>query len=87
VEELPVTLNGYRPGTIAAVVATVSCELPEPVIDEGLNEQLAVLGSPAQASVTLLLNPFTGVIVTVEAALPPAGIVAGVREGAEISKS
>jgi hypothetical protein len=67
----------------------VSCEVPEPVTDDGLNVQLATPpgGNPEQESVTLPLNPFTGVIVTDEVALLPAGMVAGDRAAAEIWKS
>jgi hypothetical protein len=69
------------------VVVTVSCEVPEPATDEGLNEHVALLGNPGQERVTVALNPFSGVMVMVEVALPPAEIVAGDSEGAEISKS
>ena len=72
---------------IVPEVETVSCDVPEPATDAGLNEQLAVLGSPEQASVTVPLNPPTAVIVTVEVAEPPAGSVAGESAVAVIWKS
>jgi hypothetical protein len=51
----------------------VSCEVPEPVTNAGLNEQLTPLGTPEQDSATLPLKLPTGVIVTVELAEPGFG--------------
>src|ERR1700692_1486020 len=72
---------------IVPEVESVSCEVPEPATDAGLNEQPAVLGSPEQASLTVPLNPPTAVSVTVEVAEPPAGSVAGESAVAVIWKS
>jgi hypothetical protein len=68
-------------------VLTVSCELPEAATDAGLNEQLAPLGRPEQASATVLLNPATGAMLTVEVAELPIVTVAGDSAVEEIWKS
>jgi hypothetical protein len=68
-------------------VSTVSCALPEPAIDEGLNEQLAPLGSPLQESATVPLNPLIGVMVAVEVAALPATTEDGDSAAAAIWKS
>jgi hypothetical protein len=47
-------------------VATVSVDTPEPFdTTAGLNEQVALGGQPAKVKETALLNPFTGLTVTV----------------------
>ena len=54
-------------------VVIVRLEVPELLATEGgLKAQVAPVGSPAQESVTVLLNPNTDVKVTVEVAEAPA---------------
>src|SRR5271156_1209585 len=60
-------------------------ELPEPGSEAGMKEHVAPVGSPeAQARSTSPLNPFAGLIETVEAINPPSATVSG--EVAEIEK-
>jgi hypothetical protein len=55
----------FAPG-VAAVVVTVMVEVPAPpVMVAGLNEAVAPAGNPATVGVTIPLNPFTAVVVTV----------------------
>ncbi|MGA8311465.1 MAG: hypothetical protein WB755_15650, partial [Terriglobales bacterium] len=75
-----------------AVVETVSVAVPEPLATElGLNEQEGrgvTEGVIAlQDRLTVPLKPFTGAIVIVEVADPPAGTVAGESDDAAIVKS
>lgn len=74
------------PTGVDAWVLTVSCEVPEPVMDKGLNEQALALGSPVQERETALLNPFAGLRVTVEVAEPPAVTTVGESAEAETPK-
>ena len=46
-------------------VVTLKVEEPEPVTEVGLKEPLAPEGRPLTLSETLLLNPFTALIVAV----------------------
>jgi hypothetical protein len=81
-----------RDDVVAAVVLTVSVEVPEPPATElGLNEHV---GGGVTTGVmllhdrfTLLLNPFRGAIVIVEVADAPGRIVAGDAVDAAIVKS
>jgi hypothetical protein len=74
------------------VVLTVRVEVPEPFATEfGLNEQVGAgvaLGAmPLQDRLTAPLKPFTGEMVIVEVAAPPAATVAGENAEAVIVKS
>ena len=61
-------------------------ELPEPGSEAGMKEHVVSEGSPeAQARSTSPVNPFAGLIETVDAINPPAATVNG--EVAEIEKS
>ena len=70
---------------------TVSVEVPEPFATEpGLSEQVvgrATTGVMPQDRVTVLLKPFTGAIIIVDVADPPAETVAGESVEAAIVKS
>jgi hypothetical protein len=68
------------------VVVIFNVELPDAVTEAGLKEHAAPVGRPAeQARFTAPLNPFAGVMETVEAIEDPAATVTG--EVAEIEKS
>jgi hypothetical protein len=61
-----------------AVVVMFNVKVPEPVTEVGLKEHAAPAGSPAeQARVTGPLNPFAGLMETVEAIADPAATVTG----------
>jgi hypothetical protein len=61
-------------------------ELPDAVTEAGLKEHAAPVGRPAeQARFTAPLNPFAGVMETVEAIADPAATVTG--DVTEIEKS
>ena len=70
--ELPVTVNETAKGTVAVIVFIVSVELPLPLICDGLNPLLVTpVGKPDSLptlSETGLVNPLSGVTVTVKAA-------------------
>ena len=53
------------PAGVPAAVVTVSVALPAPSILAGLNEAVALAGSPLTARFTVPVNPFTAPIVTV----------------------
>ena len=53
------------PRGVLDFVETVIVELPEPVMDAGLNVAVARDGKPLTPRLTLPLNPLLGVIVTV----------------------
>jgi hypothetical protein len=82
---------GVRDAVVAAVVATVSVEVPEPPATEaGLNEHVgirATTGVTLQVRLTALLKPFCGAIVIVEVAEAPAETVAGASAVPPIVKS
>ena len=62
---VPVTVSvEFAPG-VADVVVTVMVEVPAPVMVAGLNDAVAPVGKPATVGVTVPLNPFTAVVVTV----------------------
>ena len=63
---VPVTVRVvFAPG-VAAVVATVSVEVPDaPGMVTGLNEPVAPAGSPLMLRVTVPVNPPNGATVTV----------------------
>ena len=76
---------------VAAVVLTVSVEVPEPPATEaGLNEQVGTrgaVGATLQVKLTTLLNPPFGAIAIEEVADAPAATVAGKSADAAIVKS
>jgi len=75
---------------VAAVVgsvATVRVVVPLPLTVAGLNEQVAPCGRPEQLRVTVPLKLFSDAIVTVDVALLPAEMLAGLKAVAEIPKS
>lgn len=84
---MPVIVIVEFPTGVALVVLMVSVEVPlPPVTGEGVNEQLAPVGKPAeQFSATSLLKPLAGVIVMVEVVLLP-GVIAAAEE-ADTEKS
>ena len=82
---------GERDAVVAAVVFTVSVEVPVPlVIAAVLNEQVGgrlTAGVTLQVRFTVALKPLTGAIVMVEVAMPPAATVAGVSVDGVMVKS
>lgn len=63
---VPVTVTVVFPPGVAAVVATVSVEVPDaPASVAGLNEPVAPAGNPLMLRVTVPVNPPKGVTVTV----------------------
>ena len=62
---VPVTVSvEFAPG-VAEVVVTVMVEVPTPVIVAGLKLAVAPAGKPITVGVTVPVNPFTAVVVTV----------------------
>ena len=53
------------PAAIFAAVATVIVELPDPLIDAGLNDAVAPEGRPLALRFTMPLKPLTAEVVTV----------------------
>lgn len=53
------------PEAVELVVCTLSVELPEPVIDVGLNVHVVLAGQPVRVRFTVPLKPFTAVTVEV----------------------
>jgi hypothetical protein len=82
---------GARDAVVAAVVLTVSVEVPEPFATEfELNAHLGAgvtVGTMPQDRLTAPLKPLSGVMVIVEVADPPAETVAGVSAEDVIAKS
>ena len=62
---VPVMVRVYVPGGVVLLVLTVRVEEPEPVIEVGLKLAVAPPGSPLALKITLPLNPFNAVTVTV----------------------
>jgi len=62
---VPVTVRVEFPPGVAEVVVTVMVELPAPVIVAGLKLAVAPAGNPVTVGVTVPLNPFNAVVVTV----------------------
>ena len=73
--EVPVMVTVLVPA--AAVLLAVRVSVLVVVADAGLNEAVTPLGKPDADKLTLALNPFCGVIVTVLVPVPPAVTVAG----------
>ena len=61
----------YEPLGVAAAVATVRVEDPEPVTEVGLNVPVAPVGRPLTVKVTAALKPFKAVTVGVKLVLLP----------------
>ena len=61
----------------AAVLLAVKVIVLVVVVEAGLNEAVTPLGRPDADKLTLALNPFCGVIVTVLVPVAPAVTVAG----------
>ena len=57
---VPVTTSGYVPGCAGLFTLIVNVELPDPVIEAGLNDELVLFGTPFTLSVTVPEKPFTG---------------------------
>ena len=83
--------RGATDAVVAATVLTVNVEVPEPPATEvGLNAQVAgraATGVTVQVKATALLNPFWGLIPTVDVAATPALTEAGARGVAARMKS
>ena len=62
---VPVTVNVEFAAGVAPDVVTVMVEVPAPVIVAGLKLAVAPAGNPATVGVTVPLNPFRAVVVTV----------------------
>lgn len=54
-----------------AELAAVSVRVLAPVVEVGENDAVTPLGRPEMERFTLLLNPYSGVTVTVEVAYAP----------------
>ena len=53
------------PAAMFAAVATVMVELPDPLIDAGVNDAVAPDGSPLAVKFTVPEKPLTALVVTV----------------------
>jgi hypothetical protein len=71
---------------VEVLVLTESVELPEVTMDVGLNVPVAPVGSPVTLSVTVPVNPFSGLRVEVKVVLDPA-VMVRVDGDAETAKS
>jgi hypothetical protein len=69
---VPVIVTVYCPALTPEPTVNVAVELPDPVIDAGLNDTVTPLGCPDALSVTAELNPPEAVVVTVELPVLPA---------------
>ena len=58
-----------------AEVEMLNVVVPEPAMDVGLNVAEAPLGRPVATKVTVPLNPFTAVTVTVKFTVPPGAML------------
>jgi hypothetical protein len=58
----PLIVNVYEPTDVAFVVETFSVDVPEPLIEVGVNVAVAAFGSPATLKLTV---PLFAPIVTV----------------------
>ncbi len=67
--EVPVMVTGKVP--VVAVILAVSVKMLEPAALEGLKEAVTPLGKPDADKLTVPVNPFCGVIVTVLVPLAP----------------
>lgn len=74
-------------------MATVITELPEPAMDVAVNDEVAPLGSPATARLTIPENPPVLVTLTVKGMLAPAptvwldGVALRANEGGTLTVS
>jgi hypothetical protein len=62
---VPLIVSVNVPRGVLDFVETVIVELPEPVMEPGLNDAVARDGNPLTLRLTLPLNPLLGVTVTV----------------------
>ena len=62
---VPVMVNGKLPVGVVLLVVIVNVELPEVVMDAGLNEAVAPAGIPLALRATVPVKPPDGVIVVV----------------------
>jgi hypothetical protein len=78
---VPVNVIAGVPVGVEALVASVTVDVPDVVIDAGENVAVAPWGSPVALSPTVPVKPFTAPIVTVKVVLLPCVMVreAGVR--------
>ncbi len=83
---VPVMLILYVPLTVELVVDIFRVQLPEPVIDDGLQLTSIPAGIPLSTRPTVPLNPFIAETLTVKVVLLPAVIVCELGE-ADIEKS
>ena len=72
---VPVIVREYVPAAIEAVVLTVSVQVPEPVIDEGLHAAAMPVGIPDAVRATVPVNPAIAVIGMLKLADFPAVVV------------
>jgi len=64
-ELVPVTVRVELAAEVVLEVVTVIVEVPAPVMVAGLKLAVAPVGKPETLGVTVPLNPFTAVVVTV----------------------
>ncbi len=62
---VPVMVSVELPSGVEAEVATVSVELPAPLIDVGLNVAVAFAGNPVKLKATLPVKPLMAAVETV----------------------
>lgn len=67
----PVIVSVYVPVGVVAAVETVSAEVPDPVMLDGLKDAVAAVGNPLTLSATAPLNPFAAATAGEYSALPP----------------
>jgi hypothetical protein len=62
---VPVIVSGYVPTGVDALVGMLNVVVPEVFKVEGLNVPVEPVGSPLTLKLTVPVNPFSGVSVTV----------------------
>jgi hypothetical protein len=62
---VPVIVSVKLPVGVLAAVVTVSVELPPALTDVGLNVPVALVGKPLTLKLTVPLNPFWALVLTV----------------------
>jgi hypothetical protein len=60
---VPAIVSVALPAGVLAAVVTFSVAVPEPVIDEGVNEADALAGRPVAVRFTVPANPLSGATV------------------------
>lgn len=83
---VPVTVTEYVPGDTLFLVSTINVDVPEFVIELGLNLAVTNFGKELIESVTVPVNPLPGISETTYVVLPFLGTVLLVGE-TEIEKS